>query len=55
LMVWDIVGLSARIVTLIALVRFIGVWASPIALAVAESIQLGAWIGCVRFGGAKER
>lgn len=54
---WDVAGFIARAVLLIALAPVLGIIASPLALGLAELIQLGAWLplGRRRNQGAQTR
>lgn len=52
LLPWDFAGLAGRTVLLVVGAQTIGILASPIAVALAELVQLGAWI---RVPGGKPR
>ncbi len=54
---WDVAGFVARAVLLVLLAPLLGIVASPLALGLAELIQLGAWLPLVfrRAQGAQTR
>lgn len=44
LLVWDFVGLAGRAAVLLVVTRYLGILASPLGVALAELVQIAAWV-----------